>query len=192
MERYLFPPRQEELETGRVLRKAIEAHAALGELKGVARSIPNAAILLNTLVMQEAKDSSAVENIITTHDELFKANLFQDLAGAETKEVLGYAEALQTGFRFLKEHRFLNINLILQLQSVLLRNNAGFRRLPGTVLKNDLTGEVVHTPPQHYDEIVALMGQLEHYLNDADDQTDPLVRMAVLGDGLAEAHRPAV
>lgn len=177
-----------EIETKRVLKKATEAHAALAELKGVCRTIPNEAILVNTLILQEAKESSAIENIITTHDELFRADLFAELASRETKEVLNYAAALRLGFKLVKENGFLSINFILQIQSELEQNRAGFRKVPGTVLKNEQSGQVVHTPPQDFDTIVELMSNLESFLNDKNDDIDPLVKMAVVHHQFETIH----
>lgn len=177
----LLPP-AEELETRTVLKKLTLAHRALAELKGVLGTIPTEEILLNTLPLQEAKDSSAVENIITTHDELFRAELrLDDLPNQATKEVQNYAAALGLGFELVQKHGFLSVNHVARIQAELEHNNAGYRRLPGTTLKNQQTGEVVFTPPQDYDTIMALMGNLEQYLNDDTlSDADPLVKMAVL------------
>jgi Fic family protein len=108
-----FLPLPFDVETKKVLKKATEAHAALAELKGVCRAIPNEAILLNTLILQEAKESSAIENIITTHDELFRADLLSASISRETKEVLNYANALRLGFDLVKNNGFLSNNFIL-------------------------------------------------------------------------------
>ena len=177
-----------EVETKKVLKKATEAHAALAELKGVCRTIPNEAIWVNTLILQEAKESSAIENIITTHDELFRADLFSALISRETKEVLNYANSLRLGFRLVKENGFLSNNFILEIQARLEQNRAGFRKVPGTVLKNDKTGEVVHTPPQDYDTIVKLMSNLELFINDKEDDLDALVKMAIIHHQFETIH----
>lgn len=171
-----------DIETKQVLRKAIEAGQRLAELKGVARTIPNEQILISTLVLQEAKDSSAVENIITTHDELYRASLFSEqVLSWETKEVLNYVDALRKGHEFVKRNGCLSTNAIVEIQRVLEDNDAGLRRLPGTVLKNDLTDEVVYTPPQDHATIVQLMTNLEHYINVGEgNDLDPLVKMAVI------------
>lgn len=171
-----------DIETKKVLRKEIEATKHLAELKGVVRSIPNEQILINTLLLQEAKDSSAVENIITTHDELFQADLFSDQFHSwETKEVLNYAEALRMGYAFVKENGFLTGNAICEIQRILEGNSAGFRKTPGTVLKNESTGEVVYTPPQDHDTIVSLMSNLERYINSREEEDlNPLTKMAVI------------
>ena len=175
-------PPTEELETRAVLKSLPAAHRALAELKGILGTLPDAEILLNTLPLQEAKDSSAIENIITTHDELFQAALQPDGPTTQAaKEVQHYAAALQLGFGLVRQHGFLSSNHLVQIQAALEHNNAGYRRLPGTALKNAQTGEVVYTPPQDHATILDLMGNLEQYLNDDTlSDADPLVKMAVL------------
>lgn len=176
----LLPPKVD-LETKAVLKKLIQAHAALAELKGVASTIPNENILINTLVLQEAKDSSAIENIITTHDELFKLDLdLQFIKNIAAKEVQNYATALKTGFELIKQQPIINHKCILEIHQALEQNNAGYRRLSGTTLKNAQTGEVVYTPPQTYNEIIELMNNLLEYININDDDIDALVKMAVI------------
>lgn len=182
MEYKILPlPPQFDLETKTVLRKAAAAHRFLAELKGVAATIPNESILINTLVLQEAKDSSAIENIITTDDELFRAELFEEFVGPAQKEVQNYAHALRYGFEKARNHGLLTTNLVLEIQQALEENRAGFRKLPGTALKNQQTGEVVYTPPQEYDTIVELMHNLERIINDDEAwPVDPLIKMAAL------------
>lgn len=177
----LLPP-SAGLETIAILRKTASAHRYLAELKGVAASIPNADILITTLGLQEAKDSSAIENIVTTHDELYKAGLFSEfIGGAAAKEVNRYAVALRTGFNLVKDSETLTTKLILQIHQELEKNDAGIRRLPGTELKNARTGEVVYTPPQEYTEIQRLMSNLEKFINDDEMcDVDPLIKMAVI------------
>lgn len=183
-------PIASELESKAILKKTAEARAALAELKGFANTIPNHAILTDTLALQEAKDSSEIENIITTHDELFKAEL--DLSGFTSiaaKEVQNYSTALKEGFRLVKEQHLITTSHILAIHQKLENNNAGFRKLPGTELKNDRTGEVVYTPPQNYDEIVKLMANLEKYINDDEMQDiDPLIKMAVIHHQFESIH----
>ena len=171
-----------DLETRAVLRKVAAAHRYLAELKGVAATIPNESILINTLALQEAKDSSAVENIITTHDDLFRAELFTDLlTSPATKEVQRYASALKKGFALVRAQKLLTLRHIIAIQQELEQNNAGFRRLPGTTLRNGQTGEVVYTPPQEADQVVQLMSNLEQFINDDSMlDADPLVKMALV------------
>ena len=182
-------PKQAELENLDILRKLVSAHRFLAELKGVCRSIPNQGILINTLVLQEAKDSSEIENIITTHDELFREAIFPEYAGkAAAKEVQNYASALHKGFDLLHHDGLLTNNHILAIQEELERSRAGFRKLPGTELKNDKTGQTVYMPPQHPDEIIRLMAQLERFINEPDNKIDPLIRMAVIHHRFESIH----
>ncbi len=171
-----------ELETRAVLKKTATAHRYLAELKGMAATIPNETILISTLTLQEAKDSSEIENIITTHDDLYKSTLFADyIKSPAAKEVGHYAVALQKGFALVKEKQLLTVNHILEIHRELEQNDAGVRKLPGTELKNEQTGATVYTPPQNHDEIIRLLTNLEQFIND-DDMTDldPLVKMAVI------------
>ncbi|MCX6273379.1 MAG: Fic family protein [Bacteroidetes bacterium] len=171
-----------EVETKKVLKSLPAAHAALAELKGITSTIPNQNILINTLGLQEAKDSSAIENIITTHDDLYKSGLNLDsFKSLNVKEVHKYIAALKKGFELTSATGLLTNKTILQIQEVLEDNNAGFRKLPGTALKNETTGETVYTPPQDYDEILRLMSNLEKYINDPQmSDVDPLIKMAII------------
>lgn len=175
-------PLNADLETKKVLKSLPSAHAALAELKGIASTIPNQNILINTLGLQEAKDSSAIENIITTHDDLYKSELNLDaFRSLQAKEVQNYILALKKGFELITNTRLLTNKSILQIQEVLENNNAGFRKLPGTALKNASTGETIYTPPQSFEEIIGLMANLEKYINDSEIQGyDPLIKMAII------------
>jgi Fic family protein len=183
-------PNIEEWETRAVLKQTALAHRYLAELKGVSATIPNEAILINTLTLQEAKHSSEIENIITTHDELFKAELFTEVTlNPATKEVQNYAIALRTGFSLVRDSKLIRLADIIEIQQKLESNKAGFRRLPGTELKNAQTGEVVYTPPQHPQDIIQLMDNLVQYIND--DQlcaADPLVKMAIIHHQFESIH----
>jgi Fic family protein len=183
-------PLAQEVETKRVLKQAAAAHRRLAELKGVARTIPNESILINTLTLQEAKDSSAIENIITTHDELFKAELFiEHLTSPAAKEVQSYASALRKGFARVRERKLLTDNDILEIQQELERNKAGYRKLPGTELRNQQTGETVYVPPQDYDSIVRLMQNLSSFINDNSlSDADTLVKLAIIHHQFESIH----
>jgi len=175
-------PLKQDIETKKVLKKLASAHRALAELKGIVSSIPNENILINTLGLQEAKDSSAIENIITTHDDIFKAELNLDgFKSLNAKEVQNYISALKKGFGLITKNKILTNNDIIAIQSELEKNNAGFRKVPGTALKNATTGEIVYTPPQDYDTILDLMTNLEQYINDESmSEFDTLVKMAII------------
>ena len=171
-----------DFETKKVLKALPAAHAALAELKGIASTIPNQIILINTLGLQEAKDSSAIENIITTHDDLYKSELnFDTYKSFQAKEVQNYISALKKGFELITKTDLLTNNTILQIQEVLEDNKAGYRKLPGTALKNAATRETIYTPPQDPEEIILLMSNLERYINDKElHDCDPLVKMAII------------
>lgn len=178
-----------DLETKPILRKLAEAHRHLAELKGIAATIPNESILIQTLALQEAKDSSEIENIVTTHDDLFRAQIAEESANPAAKEVSRYVEALRVGFATVRNTGLITVNQILEIQRTLERNNAGFRKLPGTTLRNTQTGNVVYTPPQHPDAIIRLMSDLEGFINDASRMdADPLVKMAILHHQFESIH----
>ena len=175
-------PYPEDLETKSILKQLPAAHAALAELKGIVQSIPNQIILLNALGIQEAKDSSSIENIITTHDDLYKANLdFEVSISPNVKEVQNYVAAMKRGFELVESQGLLTNQTLLKIQETLEGNNAGFRRLPGTALKNAQTGAVIYLPPQDPAEIQELMTNLEQFINDPElSDYDPLVKMAII------------
>jgi len=175
-------PLSVDLETKKVLKALPTAHSALAELKGIALTIPNQNILINTLGLQEAKDSSAIENIITTHDDLYKSELnLNAFKSFQAKEVQNYISALKKGFELITKTGLMTNNTILQIQEVLEDNKAGFRKLSGTALKNTGTGETIYTPPQDFKEIIRLMTNLERYINDSEMQDcDPLIKMAII------------
>jgi Fic family protein len=176
-------------ETPAILKRLASSSRKLAELKGIAASMPNQGILINTLGLQEAKDSSEIENIVTTHDELFKDDVSPEaFANPSAKEVLRYRQALRVGFGLVRESGLLTSNHIVQIQCELERNNAGFRKLPGTALK-DGAGRTVYTPPQDPAEIVALMTDLERFINDADLlDADPLIKMALIHHQFESIH----
>ena len=184
-----FPP-ETDLETVPVLKKLNSAHRYLAELKGICRSIPNQGILINMLSLQEAKDSSEIENIITTHDELFRAGISASQSSPAIKEVQNYASALHCGFDLIQKHGMLTNNHILTIQAELEKNRAGFRKQSGTMLRNDRTGETVYTPPQHTNDIIRLMSRLEVFINDDNTEKpiDPLIRMALLHHQFESIH----
>jgi len=171
--------RRQRFESATVLAGLNAASRQLAEFKGVASSIPNGGLLLNTLGLQEAKDSSAIENIVTTHDELFRQAAIDEGADGPAKEVARYREALRVGFDLVSSTTLLANNHILAIQAELEQNRAGFRTLPGTVLKSN-TGQVVYTPPEP-PEINRLMTDLERFVNDdALFPADPMVKMALV------------
>jgi len=175
-------PIEKDIETKKVLKKLASAYRSLAELKGVVAIIPDESTLINTLGLQEAKDSSAIENIITTHDDIYKSELnLEGFKSLNAKEVQNYISALKKGFALISKKNILTNNDIIEIQSELEKNSAGFRKLPGTALKNSTTGETVYTPPQEYSEIIDLMSNFEQFINDDTiSDFDPLVKMAII------------
>lgn len=175
-----LPPSREKVETIEILRQTNKSTAALAELKGIAKTIPNQTMLINAIVLQEAKDSSEIENIITTQDELYKAlTINKTHISTETKEVVNYRKAISQGFDLIKKQGFLRVNDIVSIQQELIDNTTGIRSTPGTVLKNDKTGEVVYTPPQDKAEILDLLTDFINHFNQQDDLS-PLINLAIL------------
>lgn len=172
-----------------ILKRLASSSRALAELKGIAASIPNRSILINTLGLQEAKDSSEIENIVTTHDELFKDDVLPEaFANPAAKEVLRYRQALRVGFERVRESGLLTANHIIETQGELERNNAGFRKLPGTALK-DGGGQTVYTPPQDPAELIELMRGLERFINTPElFAADPLIKMALIHHQFESIH----
>jgi len=171
-----LPPAQE-LETRPVLKACIEARAALAELKQAAELIPNQAMLINTIPLLEAKDSSEIENIVTTTDRLFQYAQGHDNADPATKEALRYRTALHQGFRSIKARPLCTataVDVCRTLKGVAM----DIRRTPGTQLANDRTGEVVYTPPEGEARLRDMLANWERFLHNQVD-LDPLIRMAV-------------
>ena len=175
----ILPPKVE-LETKDVLKQLVESHRALAELKGYADTIPNKNILINAVLINEAKDSSAIENIVTTFDELYKAMSEASGSSSAAKEVVNYRSALWYGYEQIKQKEMLTTNMIIEIQSIIENSNAGIRKLPGTVLVNSITGEKIYTPPEGIDELRSLLSNLEEYINEDNDKIDPLIKLAVI------------
>lgn len=192
MQREFIPiplPLKADIETPEVLRKLATANRPLAELKGISQTIPNPSILVSTLALQEAKDSSEIENIVTTHDDLFRAG--RDPRGliGPSKEVIRYASAISHGFEILQKNGALGLRSIIEVHSTLCGAEIGFRKNPGTALKNDATGEIIFTPPQHPDTVRALMENFEMFVNGTDGlPSDPLLRMIVMHHQFETIH----
>lgn len=174
----LLPPGTD-VETPSVLKTAITANRLLAELKGKSENLPNPAILLNAIILQEAKASSEIENIVTTNDKLFTALTAEDKkTDPHTKEVLRYREALRRGVRRLKEHP-LSIKLFIDLMRDIKQTDAGIRDTDGTVIANPYTKKIIYWPPEGEETIRALLENLEEYIQNGHD-VDPLIKMAII------------
>lgn len=173
----LLPPRQE-VETKTVLKKAMSASRALAELKSRGRTLPNQSVLINNLVLLEAKDSSEIENIFTTHDKLYQSEIMDESkVDTQTKEVRLYRAALWSGVKSV-ESKPLSTNTFINLYQIIKQTKAGVRNLPGTKISNP-SGEIIYTPPDGEDRLRGFLKNLEEYLH-ADDGVDPLIKMAIM------------
>lgn len=172
----LLPP-EVDIETKAILKQAITANRVLAELKGRADEIPNQSMLVNAITLQEAKDSSEIENIVTTQDNLYQAfssNI--STTDVQTKEVLRYRQALWDGYNSLKE-RLLSTNSIISIVQTIKENNASIRNTTGTRIRN--ANQTIYTPPEGEDLIRDLLRDLENFMH-ADDDIDDLVKLAVM------------
>lgn len=172
-----LPPAQQ-IETLAVLKKAIAANRVLAELKGMAQLIPNQGILIDGLVLQEARLSSEIESIVTTNDELYRAAADEHAAASpETKEVLRYRQALRHGVAEI-QRRPLSTNLYVEIAQIIKQQDFGIRRLPGTKIVN-AQGEAIYTPPEGETVIRDKLDALDAFIHREDD-IDPLVKLALL------------
>lgn len=173
-------PPTADIETITILKDLNKASRALGELKGVVKKIPNSQILIDTISLQEAKDSNEIENIVTTDDELYKATIDTLNVTKEAKEAQSYAQALKLGTEIIQQRELLSINDIKKIQAIVSPNHP-LRKIPGTVLKNPKTQEIVYTPPQNFMEIEGLLSNLEVYINDNSfHDVDSIIKMAII------------
>jgi len=168
-----------------LLTHALKAARSLGELKGLCETMSEDALLnflVNTIVLQESRDSSAIENIVTTQDELYKAVAGETLVNTAAKEVLSYREALYTSGKFMLDHQnLITTNLMIFTAQVINRNNAGIRNQPGTALLNAVSGAIVHTPPCCEDVIREKLSALETFINNPGFcNLDPIIKLALV------------
>jgi Fic family protein len=173
-------PPETDVETKAVLKKCISANRAVAELKGLAETIPDQSMLVNSLVLQEARSSSEIENVVTTNDALYRAfTASTSQIDPGTKEVLRYREALWEGYNVLQKRALLTTNLFIQIVQTIRKNQASIRKTPGTTISNPATGEVIYTPPQGESVIRDKLKNLEEYIH-AENEVDPLVKMAIM------------
>ncbi|MEZ0541861.1 Fic family protein [Fibrella arboris] len=154
----------------------------LGELKGLCATLPDPMLLLNTLVLQESRDSSAIENIVTTQDELFRASIDETPANSSAKEVLSYREATYIGLARMKaQHNLIVTNTLIDVVQTIKQNRSAIRQTPGTNLRNAATGAVMYTPPCCEDVVRQKLSALEQFINEeSTDGLDPLIKLALI------------
>ena len=176
----LLPYNNIDLKTNRILEQLTLSSRALAELKGYANTIPNMHILINAVTINEAKDSSAIENIVTTHDDIYKVLAESGYKEENAKEVVDYRNAIWTGYEQIKKDGFISTNTLVKIQGTIEHNRAGIRKLPGTELKNSVTGKTIYTPPQNEKEIRNYLKNLEDFINNNDDGIDPLIKVCLI------------
>lgn len=175
-----LPPKAE-IESKEILKKAIRANKALAKLVGSGRQLPNQSMLINSIAIQEAKMSSEIENIITTNDELYKALSTDKIpTDPNTKEVLHYQDALWEGYQLVKQKGFISTNLFVRLFNIIKETTANVRNVPGTKISNKNSNEIIYTPPEGEDIIRDKLKNLEEFINNNEDDIDPLIKMAII------------
>lgn len=173
----LLPPKID-LETPIILKACIEANKELAKLKMAERLIPNQTVLINCIPLLESQASSAIENIVTTTDDLFKyADSKSESISHEIKETLRYRTALYQGVKSIKE-RPMSISTVCEICSIIREVEVGIRNLPGTTLINDITKETIYTPPSGEELLRTLLSNWQNYLYQ-DDSIDPLIKLAI-------------
>ena len=168
-----------DIQTKKVLIQLNKTNNKIGELKGITSTLENPKILLNVVTLGEAKDSSEIENIVTTYDDLYK-EITESSINPSSKEVIKYRSSINKGFEILKNQGFISINTIIDIHKIIEPNVGDIRQLPGTEIINSQSGEIVHTPPQSYQEIMTYLSNLEKYINSIDESYDPLINMAII------------
>ncbi len=162
-----------------LIKELIRANNRIGELNGIIRLLPNPNVIFNAVTLGEAKESSEIENIVTTYDALFKELILNDKMGT-AKEVVNYRQAILYGCNLIDEMNFISINILNEIHRVVEPSKGDIRKLPGTVIKNTKTGEIIHTPPQNESDIMEYLSNLEAYINNDQDNLDDLVKMALI------------
>ncbi len=172
-------PYEVNLDSIEILKQLSVANNSIGELKGILNLLPNPKLILSLILISESKDSSAIENIITTYDQIFKEIVSKNPSGGKPKEVMNYKLAIEHGLRLIRENQFINTNIMIEIQERIEENKGGIRKLPGTVIINESTREILHTPPQNELLIRDYLGNLEKYIN-MESEYDALINMALI------------
>ena len=177
-----LPPKAN-LETSEIFKLTIQANKLLAELKGYCQTLPNPDLLLNTIILQESKESSAIENIVTTQDELYKAslNIADKIKNHAAKEVIQYREAMYWGLAQMQKNGFITTNILVGIMQKLRNTNEDVRKNVGTKLANPSTKDIVYTPPEGEETIRKKLAELEKFINDENySDLDPLIKMALI------------
>ncbi|MEJ7611043.1 MAG: Fic family protein [Ferruginibacter sp.] len=171
------------LESPAILKATIKANRLLGELKGYCQTLPDPRLLINTVILQESKDSSAIENIVTTQDELYQAVVSAEELhniSSSTKEVIRYREAMYLGLEKMKSKSLLTTNTMIQIMQQLKGTSEEVRKNSGTRLANPITKKIIYTPPEGEELIRKKLFSLERFIHDDKNELDPLIKMALI------------
>lgn len=172
----LLPP-EVNFDDPTLLKAAINAHRQLAELKGAMLSMPNQSLLINGIVLQEARLSSEIENIVTTNDALYRAASDEALAkDPQAKEVLRYRQALWHGLDLLQT-KPLSTNLFIEIASIIKDTSMDIRKVPGTKIASKET--VIYTPPEGENVLRDKLSNLEKFIHD-EDNIDLLIKLAIM------------
>jgi Fic family protein len=174
----LLPP-QTDLDDPKLLKKSNKATRALFRLNGETLLLPNPMLLTQPLITQEALQSSEIEDIHTTVEEVFEAELFDRQNTGPQKEVLHYKEALLRGANIIRERQVISTNTMIELQNIIEPKRPGVRKLPGTAIANQKTGEIIYTPPEGYDRLMGLLSNLGEFVHNTEEDYDPLIKAIV-------------
>lgn len=170
-----------------LIKKIIDANKRLAELKGLASTLPNQSIFVNTIALREAKASSEIENIFTTDDELYKALTYheEDSVQGPAKEILHYREALWKGNDEIARAGKFTVDTIIAIYRQVKQTHDGIRPYQAEIVIKkrgwgSLIGETVYTPPRGKGVVEKMLRELIDFLNDdARFPIDPLVKMAM-------------
>ena len=175
-------PPDTDLETPEIFRACIKANKALAELKGCCLRLPNPELLLNTVILQESKSSSEIENIVTTQDDLYRATLDDvgKITNPAAKEVILYREAVYKGVELFKNQGIVTINTLIKIMQTLRGSQEGIRKVCGVKIANPSTKTVIYTPPETEAIVREKLSDLEKFINDDNTQLDSLVKMALI------------
>lgn len=176
----LLPP-QKDIESKKILKKSIAANRALASMANFCKQLPNELIFYNTLFLKEAKESSEIENIVTTNDELYQSlSIDQIISNPNTREVRHYVDSLWQGIELVKKNKnTISTRTLIGIVNTIKENTDGIRKKPGCKIQNKDTKEIIYTPPEGEDVLLEKLKNLEIFIN-LNDDIDELVKMAVI------------
>lgn len=173
-------PFNKNLEIVEILKALNKANVKLGELNGIVKSIPNSNVILNAITLGEAKESSEIENIVTTYDEIYREIVLKE-DNPSSKEVVNYRRAILKGYNLVLQKGYINTKMLVDIHHIIEPEVGGIRKIPGTIIKNTKTGEILHTPPQSEEEIRDYLSNLEKYINYSEmEELDPIIKMSLI------------